>query len=84
MQQVLTELRNRFWITVQNLTKACAECRRRFTTKTDFQDGPHTQTMMTVARRAFEGVGIDYGGPFKTKQGREGRQARVVWKCRTR
>lgn len=84
MQQVLTELRNRFWIIVRNVTKAYAECRRRFTRKTGFHDGPNTQPMITVALRAFAGVGVDYGGSFVTKQGRRGRQAFVVWKCHTR
>ena len=64
--------------------KACAECRRRFTTKTGFRDGSNTQTMMTLALRAFEGVGVDHGGSFVTKQGRGGRQACVVWKCHFR
>ena len=38
VEHVLTELRSRFWIVkgrqvVRNIVNACAECRRRFTTK---------------------------------------------------
>lgn len=63
---------------MRNITKTCAERRRRFTTKTGFHDGPNTQTMMTVALRAFEGVGVDYSGSFMTKQGR-GRDKPVLF-----
>lgn len=42
VEQVLTELRSRFWIVkgrrmVRNVTEACAECRRRFTMKIGHQ-----------------------------------------------
>ena len=76
VEHVLTELRARFWIikgrrTVRNTIEKCPGCRRRFTGK------PTTQMMapLPISRlqcplRAFERVGVDYGGPYLTKQGR--------------
>ena len=76
VEQVLTELRSRFWIVkgrrmVRNVTEACAECRRRFTMKIGHQMmAPLPKTRLQSSLRAFEKVGVDYGGPFLTKQGR--------------
>ena len=56
---------------VQNVTEACAECRRRFTMKIGHQMmAPLPKTKLQSSLRAFEKVGVDYGGPFLTKQGR--------------
>ena len=76
VEQVLTELRSRFWIVkgrrmARNVTEACAECRRRFTMKIGHQmmaSLPKTRLQSSLG--AFEKVGVDYGGPFLTKQGR--------------
>lgn len=76
VEQVLTELRSRFWIgkgrrMVRNVTEACAECRRRFTMKIGHQMmAPLPKSRLQSSLRAFEKVGVDYGGPFLTKQGR--------------
>ena len=76
VEQVLTELRSRFWIVkgrrmVRNVTEACAECRRRFTMKMSNQMmAPLPKSRLQSSLRAFERVGVDYGGPFLTKQGR--------------
>ena len=76
VEQVLTELRSRFLIVkgrrmVRNVTEACAECRRRFTMKIGHQMmAPLPKTRLQSSLRAFEKVGVDYGGPFLTKQGR--------------
>jgi hypothetical protein len=71
----LTQLRTKFWIiqgrrVVRSIVETCPECRRRFSTK------PASQRMAPLPKsrlssiRAFEKVGVDYAGPFKTKQGR--------------
>lgn len=76
VEQVLTELRSRFWIVkgrrmVRNVTEACAECRHRFTMKIGHQMmAPLPKSRLQSSLRAFEKVGVDYGGPFLTKQGR--------------
>ena len=76
VEQVLTELRSRFWIVkgrrlVRSITEACAECRRRFTMKIGNQMmAPLPKSRLQSSLRAFEKVGVDYGGPFFTKQGR--------------
>ncbi|XP_078355671.1 uncharacterized protein LOC144640376 [Oculina patagonica] len=76
VEHVLTELRSRFWIVkgrrmVRNVIEACAECRRRFSTKIGNQMmAPLPKSRLQSLLRAFEKVGVDYGGPFLTKQGR--------------
>ncbi|KAL9966671.1 hypothetical protein ACROYT_G024783 [Oculina patagonica] len=76
VEHVLTELRSRFWIVkgrrmVRNVIEACAECRRRFSTKIGNQMmAPLPKSRLQSSLRAFEKVGVDYGGPFLTKQGR--------------
>lgn len=76
VQHVLTELRSRFWIikgrrVVLNIVNACTECRRRFTTKIGSQMmAPLPNSRLKLPLRAFERVGVDYGGPYLTKQGR--------------
>ena len=55
----------------RNVTEACAECRRRFTMKIGYQMmAPLPKTRLQSSPRSFEKVGVDYGGPFLTKQGR--------------
>ena len=56
---------------VRNVTEACAESRRRFTMKIGHQMmAPLPKSRLQSSLRAFEKVGVDYGGPFLTKQGR--------------
>ncbi len=74
-EHTLTQLRTKFWIikgrrVVRNIVETCPECRRRFSIK------PASQMMAPLPKSrlcsvsAFENVGVDYAGPFKTKQGR--------------
>ena len=82
VEQVLTELRSRFWVVkgrrlVRSVTEACAECRRRFTKKIGNQMmAPLRKSRLQSSLRAFEKVGVDYGGPFLTKQGRRRTRAK--------
>ena len=56
---------------VRSVTAACAECRRRLTMKTGNQMmAPLSKSRLQSSLRAFERVGVDYGGPFLTRQGR--------------
>ena len=75
VEQVLTELRSRFWIVkgrrvVRNIIESCAQCRRRFSTRTAGQKMAPLPRPRLHSLRAFERVGIDYAGPYLTKQGR--------------
>ena len=76
VEHVLTELRARFWIikgrrTVRNTIEKCPGCRRRFTGKPTTQMmAPLPMSRLQCPLRAFERVGVDYGGPYLTKQGR--------------
>ena len=73
VEQVL--LRSRFWIVkgrraVRSIVESCAQCRRRFSVKTAEQKMAPLPRPRLQSLRAFERVGVDYGGPFLTKQGR--------------
>ena len=46
--------------------KTCPGCRRRFTAK----PAPLPKSRVTPSLRAFERIGVDFGGPYLTKQGR--------------
>ncbi|KAL9987137.1 hypothetical protein ACROYT_G001393 [Oculina patagonica] len=76
VEHVLTELRSRFWIVkrrrmVRSFTEACTECRQPVLHK-DRQpdDAPLPKSRLQSSLKAFENVGVDYSGPFLTKQGR--------------
>jgi hypothetical protein len=76
-EHLLGELRTRFWIikgrrAVRNVVERCLECRRRFRTKPAGQQmASLPEARMTLPLRAFERVGVDFGGPFLTNQGRQ-------------
>ena len=76
IEHLLTQLRSRFWIlkgrrAVRNLMDSCLTCRRRFLNKTAGQTmAPLPKVKVQMPSRAFDRVGVDYAGPFKTKQGR--------------
>ncbi len=76
IEHLLTELRSRFWIlkgrrAVRNLIDSCSTCRRRFLTRqTGQMMAPLPKVRVQMPLRAFDRVGVDYAGPFKTKQGR--------------
>ena len=60
-----------------SVTEACAECQRRFTKKIGNQIMvPLPKLRMQSSLTAFEKVGVDYGGPFLTKEGRSGTRAK--------
>jgi hypothetical protein len=76
VEHILTELRARFWIvkgrrTVRDFIGKCPGCRRRFSGKpTGQMMAPLPLSRVQCPVRAFERVGVDYGGPYLTKQGR--------------
>ena len=76
VEHVLTALRARFWVvkgrrTVRDLIRRCPGCRRRFCAKpTGQMMAPLPASRIQYPVRAFERVGVDYGGPYLTKQGR--------------
>lgn len=76
VEHALTELRSRYWIikgrqAVRNVIFKCPGCRRRFTGKPAGQMmAPLPKSRLQCPLRAFERVGVDYGGPYLTKQGR--------------
>ena len=74
-EHTLTQLRSKFWIpqgrrVVRSVVEGCPECRRRFTTKIASQMMAPLPKSRLSSMRAFEKIGIDYAGPFVTKQGR--------------
>ena len=75
IEHTLTQLRVRFWIVkgrrvVRNIIKSCPECRRRFSMQTADQMMAPLPNARLYSLRAFDRIGIDYAGPFLTKQGR--------------
>ena len=76
VEHILTELRARFWIvkgrrTVRDFIGKCPGCRRRFSGKpTGQMMAPLPLSRVQYPVRAFARVGVDYGGPYLTKQGR--------------
>ena len=76
VEHVLTELRCRFWVirgraAVREVINHCQMCRRRFNAKPFLQMmAPLPKSRVTSTLRAFERVGVDFGGPYLTKQGR--------------
>lgn len=83
IERVLTDLRSHFWIVkgrrvVRNIVNACAECRSRFTTRIGSQMmAPLPKSRLQLLLQAFERVGVDYGGPYLTKQGRGKTRAKL-------
>ena len=81
-EHLLSELRTEYWIVkgrraVRNVIEACRECRRRFRAKpTEQMMAPLPEERLKLPLRAFERVGVDYGGPFLTKQGRRRAKAK--------
>lgn len=73
---LITELCSRFWIIkgraiIRNIVQRCPECRRKFTAKPAGQMmAPLPKARLMYPLRAFERVGVDYGDPYLTKQGR--------------
>ena len=60
-----------------NVVEACRGCRRQFRAKPVGQMmAPLPEARLKLPLRAFERVGVDYGGPFLTKQGRRKAKAK--------
>ena len=76
LDHTLTDLRARFLIikgkrVVRNILEACPQCRRRFSFKTANQMmAPLPRSRLQGSVRTFEKVGMDYVGPYLTRQGR--------------
>ena len=71
----LTHLRSRYWIvrgrkTVRSIIETCPQCRRRFSKKMAKQMMAPLPRPRLESLRAFDKVGVDYAGPFLTRQGR--------------
>ncbi|XP_028404107.1 uncharacterized protein LOC114526786 [Dendronephthya gigantea] len=74
VEHTLTELRARFWIVkgrrvVRDIVSSCKECRRRFRVQTTGQIMAPLPNERLQSLQAFDNVGIDFAGPFPTKQG---------------
>lgn len=72
---MLSQLRSKFWIPrgrqiVRSIIGSCPECRRRFSTITVAQKMAPLPKCRLTSIQAFEKIGVDYAGPFQTKQGR--------------
>ena len=66
---------------VRSVTEACAECRCCFTKKIGNQMvAPLPRSRLQTSLKAFERVGVDYAGPFLTKQ-RRGRTRAKHYLC---
>ena len=75
VEHTLSELRSRFWVIkgcamVREVINRCQVCKKRFNAK------PHGQMMAPLPRprvvssiKAFDRIGVDYGGPYLTKTG---------------
>ena len=76
VEHLLCELRTRYWIpkgrkAIHSTLESCPGCRRRFTAKPVQQImAPLPKARVTPSLRAFEQIGVHFGGPYLTKQGR--------------
>ena len=74
VEHLLCELRTRFWVpkvrrTVRSTVETFPGCHRRFTAKPAGQImAPLPKSRVTPSLRAFERFGVDFGGPYLTKQ----------------
>ena len=72
---LLCELRTRFWVpkgrrAIRSIVESCPGCRRRFTAKhVDQITAPLPRSRVTHPLRAFKRIGVDFAGPYLTKQG---------------
>ena len=86
MEHLLCELRTQFRVpkgrrAIRSIVESCPGCRRRFTAKPVNQImAPLPKSRVTHPLRAFERNGVDFGGPYLTKQGR-GKSKRKRYLC---
>ncbi len=91
VNQTLVELSSRFWVmkgreAVREFQKGCMTCRRRDAKPARQIMAPLPKVRLDLRQplRAFTTVGIDFGGPYYTKQGRGKSQAKrylCVFSC---
>ena len=58
---------------MRNVIEACSECRRRSSEKKKTGSqmmAPLPRSRLQSSQRAFERAGVDFGGPYFTRQGR--------------
>ena len=76
VEHTLSELRSRFWVikgraVVRKILNQCQVCKKRFTANPVGQMmAPLPRPRVISSMKAFCRVGVDYGGPYLTKQGR--------------
>ena len=73
--QTLAKLSSRYWIiatreVIQNWEKECAERTRRKAVTAKQMMAPLTKIQTSFSLTAFSHIGLDFGGPCLTKQGR--------------
>ena len=62
---------------MRNVVERCRECRRKFNAKAAGQMmAPLPKVRCTQSLRAFESIGVDFAGPYLTKQGRAKQRAK--------
>ena len=74
-QHLLANLRQRYWIVngasvIRSVIHECVTCRRNRTTPAKQMMGPLPDYRVAQSLQPFTRVGVDYAGPFQTKQGR--------------
>ena len=74
-QHLLARLRNQYWIVnglaaVKTIKSQCMRCRRLWKTQAEQLMAPLPDARTIEQTRAFANVGLDFGGPFLTSQGR--------------
>ena len=72
---LLANLRQRYWIVrgkqaVKSHRHGCNGCRRRWNRPASQLMGQLPEQRVAITERVFSGVGVDYAGPFSTRQGR--------------
>ena len=71
-KQVLTEIRQKFWITqarqfVRNIVRKCVICRKLHAKPYFYPDPPPLNELRLQDKRAFSTIGIDNFGPLLVK-----------------
>ena len=71
----LATISKQFWVikgreAIREYEQCCIECKKRRATAVKQIMAPLPPSRTKLSLRAFEEIGLDYGGPFLTKQGR--------------
>ena len=80
-QHLLAVLRRRYWIVhgtsvVKSIRNTCVQCRKSRAVPAIQQMGPVPDFRVAGSLKPFSRAGVDYAGPFLTKQGRGKTQAK--------